>query len=58
MKNQVTDWTEWVLIPAAVLLLAAIHRLDLLVIVIPSAVLAAFAVSQSSGAAKTTRRKI
>lgn len=43
MHSDLVDWTEWALIPATVILLAAIHRLDLLAIVIPSALLAAYA---------------
>jgi hypothetical protein len=49
MKSQVMDWTEWILVPAAVLLLAALHRLDLVVFIVPGAVLLAYAVTGSSG---------
>jgi hypothetical protein len=44
VNSKVMDWTEWILIPAAVLLLVALHRLELLVIVVPLTFLAAYAV--------------
>lgn len=46
MKLQISDWTEWVLIPMAVLLLAGFHRLELLVIIVPVSVLASYALSE------------
>ena len=45
MKLQISDWTEWVLIPTGVVLLAAFHRLELLVIIAPISVLAGYALS-------------
>lgn len=59
MHTNLVEWTEWALIPATVILLAAIHRLDLLAIVIPSALLAAYAMC-SGGCPKheRTQRKM
>lgn len=58
MHTDFVDWTEWALIPAAVLLLAAIHRLDLLAIVVPVALLAAYAVSGGCSKTPNTQRKM
>lgn len=58
MKSRVMDWTEWVLVPLAVLLLAACHRLELLAIVVPIAILAAYAVSRSFANDNSSQRKI
>lgn len=58
MKLQISDWTEWVLIPMAVLLLAALHRLDLLVIIVPIAVLTGYALSAALADDNSSQRKI
>lgn len=58
MKLQISDWTEWVLIPMAVLLLAALHRLDLLVIIVPIAVLTGYALSAALADGNSSQRKI
>jgi hypothetical protein len=57
MKLQISDWTEWVLIPTAVFVLAAFHRLELLVIIAPISVLAGFALSATTDS-NSSRRKI
>jgi hypothetical protein len=53
-----TDCTEWVLIPAAVLLLAAVHRAELLVIVVPLALLMAFLLCGTGTSRNSEQRKI
>jgi hypothetical protein len=58
MKSHITNWTELLLIPAAVLLLAAFHRLDLLVIVVPVSILAAYALSGMLTENNSSQRKI
>jgi hypothetical protein len=58
MKLQISDWTEWVLIPMAVLLLAAFHRLELLVIIVPVSVLAGYALSEVLADGNSSQRKI
>jgi hypothetical protein len=58
MKLQIMDWTEWVLIPMAVLLLAAFHRLELLVIIVPASLLAGYALSEVLADGHSSRRKI
>lgn len=58
MKSQITNWTELFLIPAAVLLLAAFQRLDLLIIVVPVSVLAAYALSGMLTDHNSSQRKI
>jgi hypothetical protein len=55
---RVTDCTEWILIPAAVLLLAAMHRADLLVIVVPLALLVAYMLCGSAASHSSAQRKI
>jgi hypothetical protein len=57
MKLQISDWTEWVLIPTAVFVLAAFHRLELLVIIVPVAVLAGYTLSEMTDS-NSSRRKI
>ena len=57
MKRQISDWTEWVLIPMAVFVLAAFHRLELLVIIVPVSVLAGYALSEMTGS-NSSQRKI
>ena len=57
MKLQISDWMEWVLIPTAVLVLAACHRLELLVIIAPISVLAGYAWSEMTDS-NSSRRKI
>ena len=56
MKLQIIDCTEWVLIPMAVLLLAAFHRLELLVIIAPVSLLAAYALSAVTDAHSSQRK--
>lgn len=58
MDNSLADWTEWALIPGSVLLLAAIHRLDLLVIVVPIAVLAGYALCSRCSKGADAQRKM
>lgn len=58
MHSDLVEWTEWVLIPAAVLLLAAVHRLDLLAIVIPVAILAAYTLCRGCSRNAYTQRKM
>ena len=57
MKRQISDWTEWVLIPTAVFVLVAFHRLELLVIIVPVAVLAGYTLSEMTDS-NSSRRKI
>jgi len=57
MKRQISDWTEWVVIPTAVFVLAAFHRLELLVIIVPVAVLAGYTLSEMTDS-NSSRRKI
>jgi hypothetical protein len=56
MKLQIMDWTEWVLIPMAVLLLAAFHRLELLVIIVPISLLAGYALSEVTDGHSSQRK--
>jgi hypothetical protein len=58
MHTNLVEWTEWALTPATVILLAAIHRLDLLAIVVPVAVLAAYAISSGCSKTADTQRKM
>ena len=58
MKLQISDWTEWVLIPTAVLLLAALHRLELVVIIVPVSVLAGYALAEVLTDGNSSQRKI
>ena len=58
MKQQISDWTEWVLIPTAVLLLAALHRLELMVVIVPLSVLAGYAVAELLTDSDSSQRKI
>ena len=58
MKLQIMEWTEWVLIPMAVLLLAAFHRLELLVIIVPVSLLAGYALSEVLADGHSSQRKI
>lgn len=43
MEVQTSYWTDLILIPAAVMLLAVLHRLDLLTIVVPMSIVAGYA---------------
>ena len=56
MKLQIMDWTEWVLIPMAVLLLAALHRLELVVIIVPVSLLAAYTLSEVTDGHSSQRK--
>jgi len=56
MNSQVMSWTEWVLIPVAVLLLALLHRLDLLAVIVPVSVLAGYAASERCLRRNSSRR--
>ena len=58
MHTNFAEWTEWALIPGTVLLLAAVHRLDLLAIVVPAAVLAAFALCSGRSKEPDAQRKM
>jgi hypothetical protein len=58
MNSLISDWTEWLLTPAAVLVLAALHRLDLVVIVVPLAVLLAYVMCSKDPKQEFTRRKM
>lgn len=58
MESKTSDWIEWILIPVAVVLLAVLHRLDLLAIVVPISVVAAYALALKSQGQNSGRRKI
>jgi hypothetical protein len=53
-----TDGIEWVLIPAAVLLLALLHRAELIAIIVPLALLVAYFACGSSQSRESHQRKI
>ena len=54
----VADRIEWILIPVAVLILAAVHRADLLVIVVPLALLVAYLLCGINASRESEQRKI
>ena len=58
MKSLITNWGEWGLVLAAVLLLTTLHRLDLLVIVAPLAIVVGYAITLANSGSNSSRRRI
>lgn len=53
-----TDWMDLILIPSTVVFLALLHRLDLLVVVVPVSIIAGYAMTAGSRFRNSGQRKI
>jgi hypothetical protein len=58
MKLLTTNWAQWSLVLTAVALLTALHRLDLLAIVAPLAVVVGYAITLAKRRANSSGRRI
>ncbi|HEY8669965.1 MAG TPA: hypothetical protein VIL63_03925 [Terriglobales bacterium] len=58
MKSLITNWAQWTLVLAAVILLAAMQRLDLLAVIAPLAIAVSYAITLANRDTDSGRRRI
>jgi hypothetical protein len=58
MKSLITNWAQWTLVFAAVILLAAMQRLDLLAVIAPVAIVVSYAITLANPDTNSARRRI
>jgi hypothetical protein len=58
MKSLTTNWAQWTLVLAAVILLAAMQRLDLLAVIAPLAIVVSYAITLANRDTNSGRRRI